>query len=240
MGNANVALTCLTLFTIFSTSLMTFVEAVSGLRGAMGCIERIENFLLTRKRAVAPAVGSLSSLSPSSQPSSSFSSSTSATGCPLQLSEMAGDMYCANHVSVWWNRADLPVLTDVNLRVPSGGTLTFIVGPVASGKSTLLKLLLGQVDKYEGFLWRMTDSVAYCDQTSWLVSESIRNSILGGQPFRGEWYHAVVKACLLDADINRMGQGDLTLIGGRGVTLSGGQRQRVVWSQGKFCFRELR
>ncbi|KAF4945213.1 hypothetical protein FGADI_12112 [Fusarium gaditjirri] len=62
---------------------------------------------------------------------------------------------------------------------------------------------------------------------SWLSSDTIRNCIIGEQPYEEPWFRTVVRACLLDADIENMAQGDATLVKGKGVSLSGGQQQRV-------------
>jgi ATP-binding cassette subfamily C (CFTR/MRP) protein 4 len=55
----------------------------------------------------------------------------------------------------------------------------------------------------------------------------MRESILFGLPYDSERYNAVIEACALDKDIESLPNGDLTIVGERGVTLSGGQKARV-------------
>lgn len=65
----------------------------------------------------------------------------------------------------------------------------------------------------------------------WLPSEMIRDVICGPATPHGRdeaWYQNIVKACDLDSDFKALPDGDLTLIGSKGMNLSGGQRQRIA------------
>jgi ATP-binding cassette subfamily C (CFTR/MRP) protein 4 len=55
----------------------------------------------------------------------------------------------------------------------------------------------------------------------------MKENILFGLPYDSERYNAVIEACALDKDIESLPNGDLTIVGERGVTLSGGQKARV-------------
>jgi len=48
-----------------------------------------------------------------------------------------------------------------------------------------------------------------------------------------------MEACCLDVDMAALCDGDLTLIGDRGVTLSGGQRQRVSLARAVYSDRDV-
>lgn len=111
-------------------------------------------------------------------------------------------------------------------------TITIVTGPVASGKSLLLRALLGEV-RFEGTIKfdAMENTIAYCDQKPWLCNLSIRQNIVGDQPFDSAWYENVLETCLLTEDLLRLSEGDESLAGSEGVNLSGGQKQRVVSRQ---------
>ena len=49
----------------------------------------------------------------------------------------------------------------------------------------------------------------------------------------------MIEACCLDVDMAALCDGDLTLIGDRGVTLSGGQRQRVSLARAVYSDRDV-
>jgi ABC-type multidrug transport system fused ATPase/permease subunit len=72
----------------------------------------------------------------------------------------------------------VPILHDVNFNVrPS--KLTILVGSVASGKSTLLKAILGETPSSKGFVHISTPEIAWCEQIPWLiVSETLLPAII--------------------------------------------------------------
>ncbi|KAH9885545.1 P-loop containing nucleoside triphosphate hydrolase protein [Xylariomycetidae sp. FL2044] len=111
--------------------------------------------------------------------------------------------------------------------------LTIIVGPVASGKSTLCKALLGETPVFQGHLIMQPGAgyhkVGYCDQTPFLTNATIRENIVGFAPFNEERYNEVIEASMLRHDVDvLLPQGDQTEVGSNGITLSGGQKQRVA------------
>lgn len=63
------------------------------------------------------------------------------------------------------------LLKDVNLEVPRG-RLCAIVGPVGSGKSSLLSGLLGEMKQLAGTVV-FGGSVAYCSQIAWIQNASM-------------------------------------------------------------------
>jgi ATP-binding cassette subfamily C (CFTR/MRP) protein 1 len=131
--------------------------------------------------------------------------------------------------SFGWNKdGDKAILNNISLKIlPS--TLTLLVGPIASGKSTLLKSLLGETYLHSGSIrFGDTDNVAYCDQEAWILNRSIRENIVGFSEYSEEFYSTVIKACQLEEDISHLPDGDLSVVGSQGISLSGGQKQRVV------------
>ncbi|KAJ3412595.1 hypothetical protein HDV05_000463 [Chytridiales sp. JEL 0842] len=107
------------------------------------------------------------------------------------------------------------------------GKLTALIGPTASGKSTLLASLLCETHLLSGHISLGSRKVAYVPQTPWLLNDTIRENILFGQPFDEHQYVATLKACALVKDLKDLPEGDFTQIGERGLAISGGQRQRI-------------
>jgi len=71
------------------------------------------------------------------------------------------------------------------------------------------------------------EGIAYCAQEPWIMSNTLRDNILFGKQYVASKYNAVVAACSLDTDLKELPNGDMTIIGDKGVNLSGGQRARV-------------
>jgi ATP-binding cassette subfamily C (CFTR/MRP) protein 1 len=107
-------------------------------------------------------------------------------------------------------------------------SLTMIIGKVGSGKSTVLKGLIGELPTSTGSIESKFRESSYCEQQPWLFNASIQNNILGYSPLEAKWYETVIKCCALDKDFSAFQFGDLTLVGSKGITLSGGQKARVV------------
>lgn len=110
------------------------------------------------------------------------------------------------------------------------GSLAIVAGPVGSGKTTILKAILGELPFQSGTVFISSKRISYCSQNPWLLNTSIKKNILGlfDEEIDEEWYRTVIHACCLDEDINQWPHGDQSVIGSKGLTLSGDQRQRVV------------
>ncbi|GAC95425.1 ATP-binding cassette transporter [Pseudozyma hubeiensis SY62] len=125
-------------------------------------------------------------------------------------------------------------LTDLDFRPPAG-KMTLVCGSTGSGKSSLLSAILGEMELLEGSvtlpkrpLQLLSGGVAYCSQTAWLETLSIRDNIVFGQFFDAERYEKVLECCCLKPDLKTFPEGDKTEIGENGVSLSGGQKARVA------------
>ncbi|KAI6758651.1 hypothetical protein HG530_010891 [Fusarium avenaceum] len=136
--------------------------------------------------------------------------------------------------------ADKPVLRDVNMKV-FASSLTVISGTVASGKSTLLKALLGETTFSSGVITLSSTfrKIGYCDQTPFLFNDSIRGNIIGHAPFDTARYQQVLHSTALEADLRQLPMGDRTAIGGNGVSLSGGQKQRLALARALYLDADL-
>jgi len=124
-----------------------------------------------------------------------------------------------------WNEGS-PFLHDINLSVKAG-SLHIIAGPTASGKTSLLSSILGQMIHIKGSINTARKSIAYVSQDSWIQNKTIKENILFGKPYDPAWYSRVVECCALEADLVLLAGGDSTMLGDNGVNLSGGQKQRI-------------
>eukprot|EP00026_Physarum_polycephalum_P000616 Phypoly_transcript_00617.p1 GENE.Phypoly_transcript_00617~~Phypoly_transcript_00617.p1 ORF type:complete len:1440 (+),score=150.89 Phypoly_transcript_00617:1-4320(+) len=125
----------------------------------------------------------------------------------------------------WKKDSTTPTLQNINLNI-NRGELVAVVGPVGSGKSSLIAALLGEIHKVGGEV-RVDRSVAYVPQQPWIQNASLRANILFGKRFDAKLYQNCVACCELTQDIDMLQSGDATEIGEKGINLSGGQKQRV-------------
>ncbi|WOL16121.1 hypothetical protein Cni_G24903 [Canna indica] len=102
-----------------------------------------------------------------------------------------------------------------------------VCGAVGSGKSSFLCSILGEIPRTCGGRVNIFGSRAYVSQTAWLQTGKIRENVLFGNEMDRRWYHEVLEACALNTDIAIWADGDLTVVGERGINLSGGQKQRI-------------
>ncbi|XP_040353819.1 LOW QUALITY PROTEIN: ATP-binding cassette sub-family C member 3 [Herpailurus yagouaroundi] len=115
------------------------------------------------------------------------------------------------------------------------GALAAVVGPVGCGKSSLVSVLLGEMEKLEGPVC-VKGSVAYVPQQAWIQNCTLQENILFGRALDPKRYQQALEACALLADLEMLPAGDQTEIGEKGIHLSGGQRQRV--SLARAVYRE--
>jgi len=120
------------------------------------------------------------------------------------------------------------------------GSFTVITGRVGSGKSTLVRALLGLLPKDGGeILWNgsrvdepaeffVPPRSAYIPQVPRLFSEALKDNVLMGlSEHRADLPDAVWSA-VMEQDVDMLEHGLDTLVGPRGVKLSGGQIQRTA------------
>uniref|UniRef100_A0A8C8HTG5 Multidrug resistance-associated protein 4 n=1 Tax=Oncorhynchus tshawytscha TaxID=74940 RepID=A0A8C8HTG5_ONCTS len=126
----------------------------------------------------------------------------------------------------YWDKClDTPSLQNLSLTVKSE-QLVAVIGPVGSGKSSLLSAILGELPHDKGVL-RVKGQLTYASQQPWVFPGTIRSNILFGKELHPQKYEKVLRACALQRDMELLPDGDLTVIGDRGATLSGGQKARV-------------
>ncbi|KAJ4312580.1 hypothetical protein N0V84_009863 [Fusarium piperis] len=239
-GLTSADLNTTTLFTAFSYTVLltspiaTLLQCVPSLNAALTCLGRIQSFLEAEGpqgprqscSLVAPIVGF-----PSNEGSRSDEEpDKKACTQPLQDYPVQGSR--APSISIvdgtfGW-ASEKMILKNVSVTVPAS-QLTFVFGPVGSGKSTLCKAILGELSMTTGRV-SITPSqlaVGYCDQKLFLANSSVKESIIGYSQYNQQRYDEVIEACMLRPDFSDMIDGDNTKIGSNGIKLSGGQRQRV-------------
>lgn len=103
----------------------------------------------------------------------------------------------------WVRGQTTPTLNGVSIEIRCQ-SLCVIVGPVSSGKSSLLHLLLGELPITSGSMSLFIDKarrtrisnqdirISYTSQDPWLFSASVRDNILFGQPMDEKRYKEVI------------------------------------------------
>lgn len=132
-----------------------------------------------------------------------------------------------------------PVLQGVNFVVEAGERVA-VVGPVGSGKTTVLKLLAGLMKPDDGEVlinglalnqwdWQAyRDTIGYVPQDTLLFSESIIRNVSCGRALDRERIHTSLDIAQVRDEVEGMTQGAETVLTTKGHSLSGGQRGRVA------------
>jgi len=137
-------------------------------------------------------------------------------------------------------RADTPILTSIELKVPAG-TKIAVVGPTGAGKSTLLGLLprfydpsagsvaIDGIDVREYAMRSLRNQIAMVLQPPLIFPLSARDNIAYGRPGAGDAAieHAA-RLARIDDLIASLPAGYDTLLGESGASLSEGEKQRIT------------
>ena len=118
------------------------------------------------------------------------------------------------------------------------GSLTMVVGAVGTGKSTLIKAMLGDVPCRRGAV-RLHGRVAYVPQAATIFNATVRSNILFGLDHDPQRYGTVLAASGLEQDLAILPERDLTEIGEKGINLSGGQKQRVSIARALYAWADV-
>lgn len=130
-------------------------------------------------------------------------------------------------------------IKDVNLQLKRGQFLV-ITGRIGSGKSTLVRAMLGLLPKQEGSIhWNGAEidpaqfltppRAAYTPQVPRLFSDTLKENIVQGKRTSVEAsLERAMNLAVMNKDVGDLEKGLDTLVGPRGVMLSGGQIQRAA------------
>ncbi len=136
--------------------------------------------------------------------------------------------------------SDYKVLNDCDLHLEAGKKL-LILGATGSGKSTLINLILGLLEKDSGEILindipleeidipSLREALAYVPQEAVLFGGTIKQNICFAVDSVDEAeYDLAVKSAQLQSEMADFPEGDQTVVGSRGLGISGGQKQRVT------------
>jgi len=137
-----------------------------------------------------------------------------------------------------------PALSDLSFELARGERL-LVIGPVGSGKTTLVKMIAGILPAREGGIFvnglplgsvsraAWSSLVGYVPQEALLFSGSIRDNVAFGTktvppsiPPEKFWEYA--GTAQIDGEVRSFPMKEETRLGQRGVSVSGGQKQRIA------------
>jgi ATP-binding cassette, subfamily C (CFTR/MRP), member 1 len=225
--DTNKAFTSLALISLVAYPASRLLSAVPNTAASLGCFDRIQEFLVTDE------------------------ASLDLLDAPLQNGNMAADSYRdedqidetfivdVRHADISMSEGSSPVLIDINVSLHYG-MVVGVTGPVGSGKTSLLKLILGEALCTKGEVLVQSQTIAYCSQTPWITQGTIKEVITGdATDYDALWYEMAIDTCSLKTDLALLSTGDETVIGSRGIKLSGGQKQRIALARALYARPQL-
>ncbi|KAH8741835.1 hypothetical protein FG386_003695 [Cryptosporidium ryanae] len=124
------------------------------------------------------------------------------------------------------------------------GECCIVTGMHFSGKTSFIKSLLGKMETVFGKSVFRTKKkgIKFCClfQNKWIPKGTVRSSILFGQEYNKKIYDNVIKACVLDIDLNKWNNGDLRIVDENDQTLSNGQKSRICLARTLYYYEIIK
>lgn len=214
-------------FNILKMSMMNYwPRALISVAEGYISVKRIQDFLLDSEKKQKVQKSSFQTLE---NGMFRFKRENSVNLPPKRVLELKGQrkgIVIRNMTAAWKSSGkEAGGVFDLNLVIPDG-ELCCVVGPVAAGKSTLLHVILGELNSTRGECI-INGTMSYASQTPWLFEGTVRSNIIFVDEFHQKRYEEVVRVCGLERDFKLMPNGDQTIVGERGISLSGGQKARI-------------
>lgn len=146
-----------------------------------------------------------------------------------------------DNVSITYENSGIEALKNISFKIHEGETLA-VIGKTGSGKSSIIHLLMRQLDPTNGQILidgqpltrlnldELREQSGIVTQDVFLFSDTISNNIKFGMKYNSTSQDELEKAAKqahVHHNIIEFPDGYETILGERGVNLSGGQKQRV-------------
>lgn len=219
----------LSLITLLAQPLFWVFEVVLDLSAALGAFGRIQAFLVEATREeyrIVETAEVLSSSATTGEDAGLIELHTLRPRTTRNLSPNIANTYTTaievEDATFAWS-AERQVLSNVSFSL-SRGQFALLIGPVASGKTTLLKGLLGEVPHSSGRVFLASSRLSWCEQAPWILVSDDISIVMEGQ----------FKLSLL-LRINRFGKiSSDTLISARTCTIRLSKRANSKMTLGSF------
>lgn len=151
-----------------------------------------------------------------------------------------------NNIKFRYLNTQRDALIDINLEIKKGECIG-IVGETGSGKSTLIDVVLGLLNPYDGSVliddkypvnsYRWHQKIGYVPQSVYLLDDSIEANIAFEKQgiINEQKLNEAIDASQLRNFIHQLPAHEKTIVGERGVRLSGGERQRIAIARALYC-----
>ncbi|KAF5660407.1 major facilitator family transporter-associated [Fusarium heterosporum] len=225
------AITALSILGVMMDPLSQLLGSIPGSFSVFGCFKRMEDFFELKERIDRRQIHGRSRDTVGSSSGNLDRLQETFGSTPMKDIQVGADGARVLIADGNFNWGEKAVLENINTSIPGykNGSVTMLVGPVGSGKSSLLKAILGETTSSDGHVSLNSSEVAFCDQTPWVMNATIRANIIAeSKGYDSAWFETVTNACDLTIDLGRLPEGDLTQVGEQGVKLSGGQKQRIA------------
>lgn len=236
----------LSIIILASTPLSNLVYSAPRFTGALECFQRIQEYLSVEPRQDYRETHCVLNDTPETSRIHGGPEALELQNMAIQQGrksnhgspKLAADIVAFHQANFSWSSGTL-VLSDISIKF-ARGSFTVITGPVGSGKTMLLKAILGELHCRKGYVQIQPSlTVSFCDAVPWIRNKSIRETIIGPLDYDEEWYCTVIRACLLEEDIKLLPLGHSTIVGSNGISLSGGQRQRLAIARAVYSRPQL-
>lgn len=179
--------------------------AVTSLAECLVSMQRIEDFLLLPEGKT----------SKSEKINCGFTLDSNEMASPLKIiqSNEHSQAKCVKfkNVTAKWKLTDSQSgISDMSFEIYEKQMIA-ISGPVASGKTTILLVILRELE-IDGGEFIVNGSLSYSSQEPWIFDATIRQNILFNEPFDNERYLEVIRICSLERDLQSLPAGDLTMV----------------------------